>query len=83
MLRTRPVRREAILPAGGPRIELAVARLRMPAGIAHLGAGLSPAQVAHQPVGSASKNRENMVRSELIRADEIAVRYAVDTKFIS
>ena len=83
VLRTRPVRREAILPAGGPRIELAVARPRMTAGIARLGAALSPGQVVPQPVGSASKNRENIVRNELIRAGEITVRHAVDMKFIS
>lgn len=83
VLRTRPVRRETTLPAGGPRTELAAARPQLPAGIAHLGAALSPVQVPPQSVGSASKNRENMVRNELIRAGEIAVRYAADTEFIS
>jgi len=83
VLRTRPVRREAILPAGGPSAELAVVRPELPTGIAQLGAALSPVQIAPQRVGSASKNRQDTVRNELIRAGEIAVRHAVDTKFIS
>lgn len=83
VLRTRPVRRETILPAGGPRAELAVARPQLPAGIAHLGAALLPVQVAPQRVGSASKNREDVVRNELILAGEIAVRHTAEMQFIS
>lgn len=83
VLRTRPVRREMILPAGGTRSELAVASPQMRAGIARLGAALSSVQVGPQQVGSASKNREDIVRNELIRAGEIVVGHATDTQFIS
>ncbi|MDQ0251466.1 putative transglutaminase-like cysteine proteinase [Sphingomonas kyeonggiensis] len=75
VLRIRPVRREAVAPAGGLRVARAVA----PAGIARLGAALSRAEIAVAPVGTASKNRENSVRNALSRAGEIALGYAADT----
>jgi len=73
VLRTRPVRRERIEPAGAPRVEVA---RPVPAGIARLGAGLLPVESPGGPVESASKNRANTVREELVRAGEMAVRYA-------
>ncbi|MFS2108830.1 transglutaminase-like cysteine peptidase [Sphingomonas sp. Sphisp140] len=75
VLRTRPVRREVVAPAGGPSI----ARFAVPAGIGRLGAALSRAEIVLPPVGTASKNRENSAQNALSRAGEIAVGYAADT----
>ncbi len=75
VLRTRPIRREAIEPAGAPRIALAAVR-PVPAGIARLGAAVPPMESPGQPVESASKNREKIVRDELVRAGEMVLRYA-------
>ena len=75
VLRTRPVRREALAPAGGPSI----ARVAAAAGIGRLGVALSHAEIAALPVGTASKNREDSAQNALSRAGEIAVGYAADT----
>lgn len=74
VLRTRPVRRDRIVPAAGPRVEVAVARL-MPPGIARLGAAMLSPEVPAEPIDSASKNRENAARNALAGAGELAVRY--------
>ncbi|WP_342249602.1 transglutaminase-like cysteine peptidase [Sphingomonas sp. OTU376] len=74
VLRTRPIRRDRIEPAGAPRVEVAAVG-PVPAGIARLGAAVPAGDSPGQAIESASKISEKSVRDELVRAGEMAVRY--------
>jgi predicted transglutaminase-like cysteine proteinase len=73
VLRTRPMRRDRIEPASSARVELAAVG-QAPGAVTQLGA--APGRDSPGSIESASKNRENSLRNELVQAGEIMVRYA-------